>query len=124
MKKLTLFVAILSVLSLASCKKAYDCTCKTTETSDTYTSEMTQFNTYVENQNKNVEDDITNDNTETVISMDKTSKANANAGCTSTVTTDVNEYADGGDADGDDDENEIAYTRTTVYTTDCELAKK
>lgn len=124
MKKLTLIVAALSVLSLASCKKAYDCTCTTTETSQTYEAVMSQYDTYVDNQNDAVADDETNNSYETVVSMDKTSKANANSACASSVDTDYYEYTDYSDADSDADYNEVAYNVTSVMTTDCELAKK
>ena len=125
MKKLTLIITALAVVSLASCKKAYDCTCESKVTSETYASLMDEFDTFVEDANEEIDETVVETVTTTVGSLDKTSKATANAACaTSSETTDYYEEADNDDADADDDYYESAYSVTTVSTTTCTLEKK
>lgn len=125
MKKITLILSGLVVLSLASCKKAYDCTCETKVTSATYTSLMNEYDTFVDGVNDNIADSEADNSTTTVISLDKISKANANANCVKSVeSTDYSEEPDDSDADGDNDENESAYSVEYILETTCELEKK
>lgn len=124
MRNLSLLIMALVVISLSSCKKAYDCTCKTTKVSESYKAVMSQYEDLADDENDAIADEVNNDFEESVYSMDKTSKAEANAVCSSSESTYVEELEDDMDLDNDNDDLEVAATYTRVDKTECSLAKK
>jgi hypothetical protein len=121
MKKLLYSVAIIAAFSLSSCKKAYECTCEQTQ-KYTYKAIMSQWQDEVDGPNETLPDP--SESYTTVVTVDKTTKAQANASCASSEETELTEKRDWNDQDSDSDLNEPAYSVTHVIETECSLEKK
>ncbi len=117
-----LLLSVAVVLSTASCKKAYTCTCEITKKTS-YVSYMSEWDTYASNMNGN-EHDAIDDVTTTVTSFEKTKKANVQKVCTNEETTEVHTQQDGNDSDLDGNRTEVQYKATTVTTHKCTLEKQ
>jgi hypothetical protein len=128
MKKVILILTVLGTLSLASCKKAYECTC--TQTSS-YTAATTAGGAadatdiaLINAANSTNYYNLHPDGVTTVTTSEKTSKASENAVCASSVNTTVSYVKDSPDYDSDGNTNEVAYTSTSTTTNDCSAKKK
>ncbi len=128
MKKVILSIAVLAALSTTSCKKAYECTCETTySTSYEAVLNDTDYEEYADDANDAEAETEYNDHdvNKTVVTVDKTSKAAANASCVDSENTETEtEQSDYNDADSDDNTSEAGVIETTVTKTDCSLEKK
>lgn len=124
MKKIILSIAVLAVLFTTSCKKAYECVCDETY-SYSYEALFSAYSADAAAANQNAANDQTDNYASTVTTLDKTTKAAANAACTSseTVTTweEDNDYSDA-DSDGDFAEAGLKGIQTTK--SECSLEKK
>lgn len=129
MKKLIFSIAALVALTTTSCKKAYECTCTSSEASNSYAAVLQDpaYVTYAANANQaEANDESTPETTTTTHTLDKTTKADVNAECKSTETVSTstpfggNDYNDY-DNDGNTDEAGVLQTSTTK--TECEIEK-
>ncbi len=122
MKKILDTVILLSAFSTFSCKRAYECSCSSSQTVS-YEAKMAEAQTEVAAKNA-AEPAIVYDSEKNIRSIEKATKANAREECTDVETTVISTQQDDFDDNNNNNYLEAYYTKTTVSRTDCTLEKE